>query len=62
MGPYTNFKELAAYEREGHDFRIRIELRNPRILIMAPHGGKIEPSTAEIAEASAGFDRKPSFR
>lgn len=56
MGSYTNFKELAADEREGHDFRIRIELRNPRVLIMAPHGGKIEPATAEIAEAIAGLD------
>ncbi len=56
MDPYTNFKELAAHEREGQDFRIRIELRDPRVLIMAPHGGKIEPTTAEIAEAIAGYD------
>ncbi len=56
MGPYRNFKELAGCEREGRDFRIRIELRNSRVLIMAPHGGEIEPATAEIAEAIAGVD------
>jgi phage replication-related protein YjqB (UPF0714/DUF867 family) len=39
---------------EGQDYRIRIELRDPRILIMAPHGGNIERTTSEIAEAIAG--------
>ncbi len=56
MTSYTSFKELADHEREGQDYRIRIELRDPRILIMAPHGGKIEPTTAEVAEAIAGID------
>jgi len=56
MIPYENFKELASSEVEGRDYRIRIELRDPRILIMAPHGGRIEPTTAEIAEAIAGTD------
>jgi phage replication-related protein YjqB (UPF0714/DUF867 family) len=41
---------------EGQDYRIRIELRDPRVLIMAPHGGKIESATAEVAEAIAGMD------
>jgi len=56
MVSYTSFKELADRETEGRDYRIRIELRDPRVLIMAPHGGKIEPTTAEIAEAIAGID------
>jgi phage replication-related protein YjqB (UPF0714/DUF867 family) len=56
MASYRNFRELADHETEGQDYRIRIELRDPRILIMAPHGGKIEPTTAEIAEAIAGID------
>jgi phage replication-related protein YjqB (UPF0714/DUF867 family) len=56
MASYTSFRELADRETEGQDYRIRIELRNPRVLIMAPHGGKIEPTTAEIAEAIAGID------
>lgn len=56
MASYASFKELADRETEGQDYRIRIELRDPRVLIMAPHGGKIEPTTAEIAEGIAGID------
>jgi len=56
MASYTNFKELSDRETEGRDYRIRVELRDPRVLIMAPHGGKIEPTTAEIAEAIAVND------
>jgi phage replication-related protein YjqB (UPF0714/DUF867 family) len=56
MVSYLSYKELANHENEGQDYRIRIELRDPRVLIMAPHGGKIEPGTAEIAEAIAGTD------
>jgi len=54
MTSYSSFKELADCEVEGQDYRIRVELRNPRVLIMAPHGGRIEPATVEIAEAIAG--------
>jgi phage replication-related protein YjqB (UPF0714/DUF867 family) len=56
MTSYTSFKELADHEVEGQDYRIKIELRDPRVLIMAPHGGKIEPATGEIAEAIADTD------
>jgi phage replication-related protein YjqB (UPF0714/DUF867 family) len=56
MTSYTSFKELADHEVEGRDYRIKIEMRDPGVLIMAPHGGKIEPATAEIAEAIAGMD------
>ena len=56
MVSYQSFKALADREVEGQDYRIRIELRDPRVLIMAPHGGKIEPATGEIAEAIAGMD------
>jgi len=56
MTSYQSFKELVSREVEGQDYRIRIELRNPQVLIMAPHGGKIEPATAEVAEAIAGMD------
>jgi len=51
-----SFKELVHREVEDQDYRIRIELRDPRVLIMAPHGGKIEPTTAEIAAAIAEDD------
>ena len=54
MTSYTTFKELVEHEVEDQDYRIKIELRDPRVLIMAPHGGKIEPATGEIAEAIAG--------
>ncbi len=56
MISYKNFKELADREMESRDYRIRVESRDPRALIMAPHGGRIEPTTAEIAEAIAGMD------
>jgi phage replication-related protein YjqB (UPF0714/DUF867 family) len=57
MGPpYNNFKELVDHEVQGQDYQIGIELRDPRVLIMAPHGGKIEPTTGEIAAAITGDD------
>jgi phage replication-related protein YjqB (UPF0714/DUF867 family) len=56
MTSYRSFKELTECEVEGQDYRIRIDVRDPGVLIMAPHGGKIEPMTAEIAEAIAGMD------
>jgi phage replication-related protein YjqB (UPF0714/DUF867 family) len=51
-----NFGELASQETEGQDYAIKICLRNGPVLVMAPHGGKIEPGTTEIAEAIAGSD------
>jgi phage replication-related protein YjqB (UPF0714/DUF867 family) len=53
---YQSFKKLVEHEIEDRDYRVRIELRDPRVLIIAPHGGKIEPMTAKIAEAIAGTD------
>lgn len=53
---YESFKELKKREIEGQDYRIRIDLKDEHVLVMAPHGGKIEPGTAEIAEAIAGHD------
>ena len=56
MASYRSFRELSLHEVEGQGYRIRIERRDPRVLIMAPHGGRIEPMTAEISEAIAGTD------
>jgi len=56
MTSYRSFRELSQHEREGEDYRIRIELRDSGVLIMAPHGGRIEPMTGEIAETIAGTD------
>ena len=56
MISHKSFRELANREVEGLDYRIRFEVREPRVLIMAPHGGRIEPATAEVAEAIAGME------
>ena len=56
MTSYTSFGTLADREVEGQDYRIRLDIRDPRVLIMAPHGGKIEPATTEVAEVIAGID------
>jgi phage replication-related protein YjqB (UPF0714/DUF867 family) len=52
--PYRSFWELAREEVEGKDYQIKVHLRDERVLIMAPHGGRIEPTTSMIAEAIAG--------
>jgi phage replication-related protein YjqB (UPF0714/DUF867 family) len=56
MSAYSRFGDLVDHEVEGRDYRIRVESKDPRILIMAPHGGNIERTTSEIAEAIAGVD------
>jgi phage replication-related protein YjqB (UPF0714/DUF867 family) len=56
MISHKSFRELANREVEGRDYRIRFEVRDPRVLIMAPHGGRIELATAEVAEAIAGME------
>ena len=52
--PYRNFDDLKSREVEGKDYQIRFDLKDERVLIMAPHGGKIERTTSKIAEAIAG--------
>jgi phage replication-related protein YjqB (UPF0714/DUF867 family) len=47
------FEDIAKNYVEGKDYRIRTATRHSDILIIAPHGGKIEPGTSEIAEAIA---------
>jgi phage replication-related protein YjqB (UPF0714/DUF867 family) len=53
---YHNFADLAANERLGIDYRIRVKDRGTPVIILTPHGGWIEPGTSEIAEAIAGSD------
>ncbi|MBW4706392.1 poly-gamma-glutamate hydrolase family protein [Roseobacter sp. YSTF-M11] len=53
---YSSFSELAANERLHIDYQIRILDRHSEVIIFAPHGGWIEPNTAELAEAIAGQD------
>jgi len=54
---YHSFGELVEHEVEGIDFR-RTVLRRPfsPVAVIAPHAGKIESSTSEIARAIAGED------
>lgn len=51
---YKTFEELRQSEREGIDYRVRYVERSSPIAVIAPHGGKIEPTTSEIAIAIAG--------
>jgi len=53
---YGNFRQLAAKEEEGKAWAREYEDRGSRILVMAPHGGWIEPFTTELARAVAGRD------
>ncbi len=53
---YLTFKDLDADTLSEIDYRIRSEDRGSSVVILAPHGGTIEPGTSEIAEAVAGTD------
>lgn len=51
---YPSFEALAEVEAENEDYRIVTERRPSRILVLAPHGGGIEPGTSELAKEVAG--------
>jgi phage replication-related protein YjqB (UPF0714/DUF867 family) len=52
---YPNFGELANAEKRGKGgFRVRVRRRAAVTVVIAPHGGGIEPGTSEIAESIAG--------
>ena len=52
---YASFAALSSDQLEGRDYVICIRrVRDSRIAILAPHGGKIEPLTAELAYSIAG--------
>lgn len=53
---FDSFAKLSEKYREGSDFKIEALSRGSKILIMAPHGGKIEPGTSRIAQEIAGGD------
>ncbi len=50
---YGNFAQLRNSETEDIDYRICITKRESFAAIIAPHGGRIEPCTSEIAAAIA---------
>lgn len=53
---YRSFRELEEAEREGEAWSREYVDRGSRVLVMAPHGGWIEPFTTEVARAVAGPD------
>ncbi|WP_299969214.1 poly-gamma-glutamate hydrolase family protein [uncultured Roseobacter sp.] len=53
---YSSFGELYLFEKDGDDFQKQAVKRASDCLIMAPHGGKIEPGTSELAKAVARED------
>jgi len=54
---YRNFEELSRSEAEGN-FAVdtRIDGRRRDLVVIAPHGGKIEPGTDALAREIAGDD------
>lgn len=53
---YSSFKQLFEQEKPEIDYHIAVEDRGTGVLIMAPHGGRIEPGTSEIARGVAEGD------
>ena len=53
---FQNFHELTENAKLGIDYRIRMEDRGTPIVVLAPHGGWIEPVTSKIAECVAGTE------
>ena len=57
MDVYRNFAELSEAEREDIDFRIyAVKREGSSTVIVAPHGGAIEPGTSEVAKEVANND------
>jgi len=50
---YSCFAELKNHEEQNKDYKISISDVGSRITIIAPHGGKIEPGTSDIAKQIA---------
>jgi phage replication-related protein YjqB (UPF0714/DUF867 family) len=53
---YRSFAALDAEQKRGIDYQIRLEDRGTAIVVVAPHGGRIEPGSSEIAMAIARND------
>lgn len=54
---YASFAELSAKEKRGEAWEIRSAARDSAILLLAPHGGLIEPGTSQIARGIAADTR-----
>ncbi len=55
MDKYKNFKDLSKNEKAEH-FYIYQQEGSSGLAVLAPHGGKIEPGTSEIAKGIAGTE------
>lgn len=53
---YRSFDQLRRHQAPGSDYRVRIRNVGSQISIIAPHGGRIEPRTSEIAVKIARND------
>lgn len=56
MDKYLNFSELKRHETEGRDYCIHLRHGQSGVAIVAPHGGRIERGTGQIADAIAGTE------
>ncbi|MBW1721541.1 MAG: poly-gamma-glutamate hydrolase family protein [Deltaproteobacteria bacterium] len=56
MKRYLSYEQLELEEKQGRDYRVRFRWGPTGIAVMAPHGGRIEPGTGEIAEGVAGWE------
>jgi phage replication-related protein YjqB (UPF0714/DUF867 family) len=53
------YQHLAAHYQEGVDFAVRVTCRErSRVAVLAPHGGRIEGRTSEIASLIAGDEHR----
>jgi phage replication-related protein YjqB (UPF0714/DUF867 family) len=53
---YRGFDELITHEECDKDYRISIRDVGSSVTIIAPHGGRIEPRTSDLAKCIAGDD------
>lgn len=53
---YTGFSDLARAQARGQDYEICVRRTRSPVAVIAPHGGKIEDGTSEIARAIADKD------
>jgi len=51
---YSSFEELQRYETLDKDYTLSLHDAGSRVTIIAPHGGKIEPRTSDLAKCIAG--------
>ena len=50
---YLDFEDLAKHEKADRDYQIFVRDVRADVTIVAPHGGRIEPGTSEIARKIA---------